>query len=167
MVDWKKAREGARMGRIVDLCGDVAAAAEEGPDGLLLPVEAWDKLRADWSDEDIEDALGFVRDSLMQSELVEAADSLSARLVELLGTWGEPRAWQAAVEGHANVALDVIGQLARRVDRVEEILDLYREGQGPDRRGFDALRQRLINQGIEQEMARDDDPGEADEPDEA
>jgi hypothetical protein len=149
MVDWKEAREGARMGRIVDLCGDVAAAAEEGPDGLLLPVEAWDRLRADWSDEDIEDA-----------------DSLSARLVELLGTWAEPRAWQAAVAGHANVTLDVMGQLARRVDRVEEILDLCREGQGPDRRGFDALRQRLINQGIEQEMARDDDPGATDEPDE-
>ena len=154
------------MGRIVDLCGEVAAVAEEGPDGLLLPVEAWDKLRGEWSDEDIEDALGFVRDSVMQSELVEAADSLSARLVEVLGTWGEPRAWQAAVEGHANVALDVIGQLARRVDRVEEILGVYRDNKGPDRRGFDALRQRLMDVGIEQEMARDDDPGETDERDE-
>ena len=77
------------MGRIVDLCGEVAAAADEGPEGLVLPVDAWDRLRDDWSDEDIEDALGFVRDSLLQTELVEAADSLSARLVELLGTWGE------------------------------------------------------------------------------
>jgi hypothetical protein len=154
------------MGRIVDLCGEVAAVAEEGPDGLLLPAEAWDKLRGDWSDEDIEDALGFVRDSLMQSELVEATDSLSARLVEVLGTWGEPRAWQAAVEGHASLALDVIGQLARRVDRVEEILGVYRDDKGPDRQGFDALRQRLMNVGIEEEMARDDEPGETDEPDE-
>ena len=60
-----------------------------GPRASLLPVEAWDRLREDWSDEDIEDALGLVRDSLLQGELVEAADSLSARLVELLGTWGD------------------------------------------------------------------------------
>ena len=84
------------MGRIVDLCGEVAAAADEGPDGLVLPVEAWDQLRQDWSDEDIEDALGLVRESLLQSELVEAADSLSARLVELLGTWGAEAAWARA-----------------------------------------------------------------------
>ena len=146
------------MGRIVDLCGEVAAEAEDGPDGLMLPAEAWDKLRQDWSDEDIEDALGFVRDSLLQSELAEAADSLSARLVELLGSWGEQRAWEAAVEGRANVPVDVIGQLARRVDRVEEILGLYREDKGPDRRGFDALRQRLMNQGIEKEMERPEEP---------
>ena len=77
------------MGRIVDLCGEVAAAADEGPEGLVLSAEAWDRLRAEWSDEDIEDALAFVKDSLLQSELVEAADSLSARLVEVLGSWGE------------------------------------------------------------------------------
>jgi len=76
------------MGRIVDLCGEVAAAADEGPDGLVLPAEAWGRLREGWSDEDIEDALGFVKDSLLQSELVEAADSLSARLVEVLSGLG-------------------------------------------------------------------------------
>jgi hypothetical protein len=92
---------------------------------------------------------------------VEAVDSLSARLVELLGSWGEQRAWEAAVEGHANVPVDVIGQLARRVDRVEEILGVYRDDQGPDRRGFDALRKRLINQGIEKEM---ETPEETEEP---
>lgn len=150
------------MGRIVDLCGEVAAAADEGPDGLVLPAEAWDKLREDFSDEDIEDAMGFVRDSLLQSELVEAADSLSARLVELLGTWGEARAWEAAVEGHAVVSLEAIGQLARRVERVEEILGAWRDDKGPDRRGFDALRERLMNQGIENEMAREDEAAEAD-----
>ena len=69
------------MGRIVDLCGEVAAAADEGPEGLILPLDAWDRLRDDWSDDDIEDALGLVKDSLLQSELVEAADSLSTRLV--------------------------------------------------------------------------------------
>ncbi len=140
------------MGRIVDLCGEVAAAADEGPEGLVLPAEVWDKLRQDWSDEDIEDALGFVKDSLLQSELVEAADSLSARLVEALGTWGDAKAWAAAVEGHANVPIEVLGQLARRVDRVEEVLEAYRDDRGPDRRGFDELRRRLMDQGIEEEM---------------
>jgi hypothetical protein len=140
------------MGRMVDLCGEVAAAADEGPDGLALSAEAWDRLRAEYSDEDIEDALAFVKDSLMQSELVEAADSLSARLVEVLGSWGDAKAWAAAVEGHASVPLDVIGQLARRVDRVEEILEAYREDKGPDRKGFDELRRRLMDHGIETEM---------------
>ena len=145
------------MGRIVDLCGEVAAAADEGPDGLVLPVDAWDRLRSDWSDEEIEDALGLVRDSLLQTELVEAADSLSARLVELLGTWADARAWAAAVEGHASIPLDVIGQLARRVDRVEEVLETFRDDQGPDRRGFDELRRRLIDLGIEEQMKGDDE----------
>jgi len=143
------------MGRIADLCGDVAAAADEGPEGLVLPAEAWDKLREEWSDADIEDALGFVKDSLLQSELVEAADSLSARLVELLGTWGEARAWAAAVEGHASISIDVIRQLAHRIDRLEEILESFRDQASPDRRAFDALQRRLMDQGIEDEMRPD------------
>ncbi len=143
------------MGRIVDLCGEVAAAAEEGPEGLVLPPDAWDRLRADWPDDDIEDALGFVKDSILQSELVESADSLSARLVEVLGTWGDARSWAAAVEGHAVVSIDVIRQLAHRVDRLEEILELYRDQKGPDRLGFDALQRRLMDQGIEEEMRPD------------
>ncbi len=140
------------MGRIVDLCGEVAAAADDGPEGPVLPAEVWERLRAEWSDEDIEDALAFVKDSLLQAELVEAADSLSARLVELLGTLGEPKAWAAAVEGHASLSVDEIGQLARRVDRAEEILEAFRDDKGPDRRGFDALRCRLMDHGIEDEM---------------
>ncbi len=111
------------MGRIVDLCGEVAVAAEEGSEGLILPLEAWDRLRDEWSEEDIEDALGFVKDSVLQSELVEASDSLSTRLVELLGTWGDAKAWAAAVEGHASISIDVIRQLAHRLDRLEEILE--------------------------------------------
>jgi hypothetical protein len=140
------------MGRIVDLCGEVAAAADEGPEGLVLPLEAWDRLRDEWSDEDIEDALGLVKDSLLQSELVEAADSLSARLVELLGTWGEAGAWAAAVEGHAAIPLAAIRQVAHRLDRLEEILELFRDQQGPDRRGFDELQRHLMDHGIEEEM---------------
>jgi len=151
------------MGRMVDLCGEVAAAADEGPEGLVLSAEAWDKLRAEYSDEDIEDALAFVKDSLLQSELIEATDSLSARLVELLGSWGDPKAWAAAASGHASVPLDVIGQLARRVDRVEEILETYRDDRGPDRKGFDELRRRLMDHGIETEMEAgraEDDTGD-------
>jgi hypothetical protein len=143
------------MGRIVDLCGEVAEAADEGPDGLVLPPEAWERLRTNWSDEDIEDALGLVKDSLLQSELVEASDSLSARLVEVLGTWGDAKAWAAAVEGRASISIDVIRQLAHRLDHLEEILEAYREQKGPDRRGFDELQRRLMDQGIEDEMRPD------------
>jgi hypothetical protein len=143
------------MGRIVNLCGEIAAEADEGPDGLVLPPDAWEKLRKDWSDEDLEDALALVNDSMLQSELVEASDSLSARLVDLLGTWGEARAWTAAVEGHATLSIEVIRQIAHRLDRLEEILEHYRDQKGPDRRGFDELRRRLMDQGIEEEMRPD------------
>jgi len=154
------------MGRIANLCGEVAAAAEEGPDGWVLPPEAWDRLRGEWSDADIEDALGFARDSLLLSDLVEAADSMSARLVELLGTWGEAREWTAAVEGHASISVDVIRQLAHRLDRLEEILEFFRDQKGPDRRGFDALQRRLMDQGIEDEMRPDWEKQGPDEPEE-
>ena len=143
------------MGRFADLCGDVAAAADEGSEGLVLPAEAWDRLRQSWPDEDIEDALGFVQDSILQDELVASADSLSSRLVELLGTFGEAKAWAAAVEGRASISVDVIRQLAHRLDRLEEILEVYRDQKGPDRRGFDALQRRLMDQGIEDEMRPD------------
>ena len=84
------------MGRIVDLLGEVAAAAEEGPEGLVLSAEEWDRLRADWTDEDIEDALSLVHDSLLQSELVEASDSLSARMLEVLGDFGDAASFSRA-----------------------------------------------------------------------
>jgi hypothetical protein len=145
------------MGRIVDLCGEVAAAADEGAEGLILPPEAWDRLRGDWEDEDIEDAMGFVHDSLLQGELVDAALSVSERLVELLGTFGEAGEFEKAAIGQATLGIDAIRQLAHRVERLEEILEAYREGQGPNRSGFDALRQRLLNQGIEHEMRPDEE----------
>src|SRR5262245_5178411 len=148
------------MGRIADLFGEVAAAAEEGEDGLVLPPEAWDQLRGEWPDDDIEDALGLVRENLLQSELVEAADSLNARLLEVLGAYGEAGAYQRAVAGDARLDLEPIGHLARRIDRLEEILEVFRDGKPPDRRGFDALRRRLANQGIEAEMSSPDDGGD-------
>jgi hypothetical protein len=146
------------MGRIVDLCGEIAANADEGPDGLVLPPDAWSRLRADWPDEDIEDALSLVHDSLLQGELVEAADSLSARLVEALGAFGDEPSFARLVEGGGRVDVDLVGQLARRLDRLEEILSSFREEQGPDRRGFDALQRRLMDQGIEKEMQGEGDP---------
>jgi hypothetical protein len=152
------------MGRIVDLCGEIAAAAEEGEEGLMLPPEAWERLRADWDDEDIEDAMGLVNDSLMQAELVESADTLSARMVEVLGTFGEEEAFRKATEAGAALPFDVLGQITRRVARLEEILESFREGSSPDRRGFDALQRRLADHGIEEEMgALPEEAGEEDE----
>ena len=140
------------MGRIVDLCSEIAAEAEEGREGLVLSPEAWDRLRAAWSDEDIEDALALVHDSLLQRDLVDAADSLSARLVDVLGAFGDPKAFEAAVAGRGLLSLETIGQLARRVDHLEEALESHRDGPPPDRAAFDALRRRLADQGIEAEM---------------
>ena len=145
------------MGRIADLCGEVAAAADEGPDGLILPVEAWDRLRAEWSDEDIEDALAFVRDSLLQGELVEAADSLNTRLFGVLGAFGEAPAFALALAGAATIDLDTLSHVARRMARLEEVLEVFREGKTPDRTGFDAFQLRLADVGIEEEMGSDDD----------
>jgi hypothetical protein len=148
------------MGRIVDLCGEIAAAAEEGTEGLILPPDVWERLRADWDDEDIEDALGLVTDSLLQAELVESADSLSARLVEVLGGFGEAAAFDQAAAGKGTVPFETLGQLARRVARLEEVLETYREGAPPDRRGFDALQRRLADHGIEEDMGPDPIPAE-------
>jgi hypothetical protein len=149
------------MGRIADLCGEVAAAADEGEDGLVLPAEAWDRLREDWNDEDIEDALAFVRDSLLQSELVEAADSLNARLLDVLGAFGEASAYGRAQAGQATLDLETLSHLARRVSRLEEILEVFRDGKPPDRAGFDAFQRRLMDEGIEDEMRGGN--GEADD----
>ena len=143
------------MGRIVDLCGEIAAAAEEGPDGLIVPPDVWERLRADWDDEDIEDALGLVHDSLLQAELVESADTLSARLVEVLGRFGDQDEFQKAAADKGSLSFEAIGQITRRVARLEEILEAYREGAPPDRRGFDTLQRRLADHGIEDEMEAD------------
>jgi hypothetical protein len=141
----------------------VAAEADEGPEGLLLSPEAWERLRADWRDEDIEDALSLVHESLLQGELVDSADSLSARLVEVLGAFGEADAFKQAEAGRGALPLDIIGHLARRVARLEEILAVFRDGAPPDRRGFDQLQRRLMDVGIEDEMRRGREDEQADD----
>ena len=140
------------MGRIVDLCGEIAAAVEEGADGYVLSPGAWAQPREDWPEEDIQDGINLVTDSFFQAELVEAADSLSARLVEILGAYGEEKAFSRAASGQAVLDIEVIRQLAHRIEQLEEILEAFRDDEPPDRRGFDALQSRLINLGIEDEM---------------
>lgn len=148
------------MGRILDLCAEIASEAEEGEDGLVLAPESWERFRQDWNDEDVEDALALVRDSLLQGELVEASDSLSARLLDVLGEFGSAEGFQAAVDGKARWSVEILGQLARRIARLEEVLEVYRDGTPPDRSGFDGLRQQLATYGIEEEMGIDGDPAE-------
>jgi hypothetical protein len=159
------------MGRIVDLCVAVAAAGDDGPEGLVLPPQTRVQFLQEWEDEDIDDALILANGFNRQSDLVEATDSLSARLLAVLGAYGEEKAFAEAVKGEARIDVDVIRQLARRLDRLEEILDVFRDEDAPDRQGFDALQRRLIDQGIEDEMrpdwerqeAGDDDTGEESE----
>ena len=124
------------------------------------PAEAWDHLRKDWSDEDIEDAMAFVRDSLLQGELVEAADSLSARLIDVLGAFGDGAPFARAQAGAAALDLDTLSHVARRVARLEEVLEAFRDAKPPDRRGFDAFQRRLADVGIEEEMRGDNDDDE-------
>lgn len=148
------------MGRIVDLCSDIAESAEEGAEGLVLPPDTWDRLRAEWSEEDIDDALGLVQESLLQSELVDAADSLNARLLDLLSPYGDAPAFQKLAAGAAVLSVDDVGQVARRVARLEEVLESYRDNAPPDRVGFEALRGRLADHGIEEEMSAPEEEGE-------
>lgn len=151
------------MGRVIDLFGEVAAAAEEGSEGLVLPPEDFERLRAEWEEEDIEDALGLVHESLLQGELVDAADSLSARLLEVLGAFGEAEPFGQAQAGEARISLEVLDHLARRVARLEEVLEVFRGGKPPERSGFDSLRRRLMDVGIENDMRSEAPPDEDEE----
>jgi hypothetical protein len=141
------------MGRLADLCATIATEVEEGPSGLELPSDSWSRLRRDdWLDGDIEDALGIVRDSLLQDELFDAADSLSARMVDLLSDFAERHAFDRIAVHGASIPIDVIAQLVRRVSRLEEILDAFRDDSSVDRHRFDELRRRLADVGIENAM---------------
>jgi hypothetical protein len=147
------------MGRIVDLCGVIAESAQEGPEGLTLPADEWQRLSDEFTEEEIEDALSLVNESLYHGELVDAADSLSARLVEVLGAFADAKAFEGVAHAGTPLTIEVVGQLARRVARLEEVLQATREGSPPDRSGFDALRKRLADYGIEEEMRDDEDEG--------
>jgi len=151
------------MGRIVELCGVIAESAEEGRDGLVLGPADWERLSQDFTDEEIEDALALVNESLYHHDLAEAADSLSSRLLDVLGSLGDAATFAKAEQGGARFTLDVIGQLTRRVDRLEEVLEVFRDGGSPDRRGFEALKRRLADHGIEEEMRPEPD-SEAERP---
>jgi len=83
-----------------------------------------------------------------------------------VGTFGDKDAFRTAEAGQAVISLEVIGQLARRVDRLDAILEIFRDGAPPDRRAFEALRQRLADAGIEADM-RDEWPGMDDEEEDA
>ena len=87
------AHRGSSAAEAEHTLGAYVRALDEGAEGLVLSPEAWERLREDWRDEDIEDALSLVHESLLQGELVDSADSLSARLVEALGTFGEAGAF--------------------------------------------------------------------------
>ncbi len=149
------------MGRIADLCGEIAEIAEEGPEGLALSPDGWDRLREEWNDDEIQDGLDLVRDSLLLTELVEAADSLSARMVDVLGSYAA--AFDKVEAGTATIGLEVMGQLARRVARLEDVLELYRDGRTPDHTTFDALQERLAVHGLEDLFDIPGLPAETDE----
>jgi hypothetical protein len=156
------------MGRIVDLLAEVAAEAEVGEEGMVLSPDGYERLREEWEESEIEDALKLVYDKFLQLELVDCADSLSARMVDVLGEFGSPSGFQRAQSDEALLSLETLSQLARRVFRLEEVLESYREGDPPDRTGFDELRRRLMDVGIEDEMTLDDDapiPPRADDDD--
>jgi hypothetical protein len=139
------------MGRMLDLCGEVAAVAEEGPAGLVLDETDRQRFLETWLEEDIDDALSLVHDSLLQGELVESADSLNARLIELLGEFGDALSFSSLAAGEGVLEFEAVGQLCRRVARLEDILAQFRDAPPPDTTGFQALRERLADYGIEEE----------------
>jgi hypothetical protein len=140
------------MGRIVDLFAEVAAEAEVSAEGIEISPDTFERLRAEWEPEDIEDALQLVHETLLQGELVASSDSLSARLVDVLGDLSSAEAFaKAKIEG-ATLSLEVVGQLARRVAHLEEVLEHFRDEEAPGRERFEALRRRLADFGIEEGM---------------
>jgi hypothetical protein len=154
------------MGRFADLCGEVAASLEEDADGFKLPPEAWDRFRGEWTDEDVEDAMDLVQESLLQDELVDAADSLSARMVDWLSDFGAAGPFGEAQNGRAQLSVDTLGQLTRRVARLEEALTRYRDKQPPANAGFETLRRRIADHGIEEEMETELPEDPVEDPDE-
>ncbi|MEO8359125.1 MAG: hypothetical protein ABI672_03765 [Vicinamibacteria bacterium] len=140
------------MGRLIELITDIAASADEHGTALKLPTTEFDRLRDDWGDDEIEDALALAQTAFHHEAVNEAADSLSARVMEILGLFADEGLFKAATEPGAPVPVEALAHLARSVDYLEEALTLVRDAPPPDRTKFDKLRERLANHGIEDEM---------------
>ena len=65
------------MGRLIELITDVAASADEAGASLTLSPADFDRLRDDWGDDEIEDALALAQTAFHHEAVNEAADSLS------------------------------------------------------------------------------------------
>lgn len=141
------------MGRIVELITDVAASADEEGASLTLPMADFDRLRDDWGDDEIEDALALAQTAFHHEAVNEAADSLSARVIEVLGLFADEKRFARCSEPDAPLHVETLAQLARSVAYLEEALSLVRDAPPPDHTLFNRLLERLANRGIEAEMA--------------
>ena len=140
------------MGRLVELITDVAASADEEGTSLSLSPGDFDRLRDDWGDDEIEDALLLAQTAFHHEAVNEAADSLSARVIEILGTFADEKRFASCAAEDAPIATETLAQLARSVAYLEEALSLVRDAPPPDRTQFNTLLERLANRGIEAEM---------------
>ncbi|HRB12978.1 MAG TPA: hypothetical protein PKU70_08195 [Vicinamibacteria bacterium] len=140
------------MGRIVELITDVAASADEEGANLTLPMGDFDRLRDDWGDDDIEDALALAQTAFHHEAVNEAADSLCARVIEVLGTFADEKRFASCSEPGAPLPVESLANLARSVAYLEEALSLVRDAPPPDLALFNKLLERLANRGIEAEM---------------
>lgn len=141
------------MGRIVELITDVAASADEAGATLSLSHSDFDRLRDDWGDDEIEDALALAQVAFHHEAVNEAADSLSARVIEVLGLFADEKRFAECAREGAALSTETLAHLARSVVYLEEALSLVRDAPPPDRTRFDKLVERLANLGIETEMA--------------
>lgn len=141
------------MGRIIELITDVAAAADEQGSKLSLPMEAWDQLRDDWGDDEIGDALTLAQATFEQQAVSDAADAVSARVIDILSAFADEKEFQKVVNGESAISLTALSSLMRGVDYLEEMLDVVRDAPGPERKDFDRLKKRMADVGIETEMA--------------
>lgn len=140
------------MGRLIELITNVAASADEQGTSLALSAGDFDRLRDDWGDDEIEDALALAQTAFHHEAVNEAADSLSARVIEVLGAFADEKRFKSAADPDAPLPTETIAQLARSVSYLEEALALVRDAPPPDRVLFDKLLERLVNRGIEDEM---------------
>jgi len=83
----------------------------------------------------------------------EAADSLCARVIEILGTFADEKRFASCAEPGAPLPVETLASLARSVAYLEESLSLVRDAPPPDLALFNKLLERLANRGIEAEMA--------------